>query len=98
MEKEAETKRKLALIEAEKVAAVERVELERYLAQKQNEQTVSMSAVRRFSCFSIFFFTPPPRESLPAPPPPPLVPPPPDAPPGLLSRRPEESRPGLASR
>ena len=41
MEKEAETKRKLALIEAEKVAAVERVELERYLAQKQNEQTVA---------------------------------------------------------
>jgi len=38
VEKEAETERKRALIEAEKLAAVEAVKLERELKQKQNEQ------------------------------------------------------------
>lgn len=40
VEKEAETERKKALIEAEKVAAVERVGLERMLAQKKSDQTI----------------------------------------------------------
>jgi len=41
VEKEAETAHKKALIEAEKAAAVERVELERYLAQRQSEQKLA---------------------------------------------------------
>lgn len=38
VEKQAETERKRALIEAEKLAAVEKVQLERELRQKENEQ------------------------------------------------------------
>merc|ERR1712159_138937 len=41
VEKQAETERKRALIEAEKLKAVEAVQLERVLKQKENEQQVA---------------------------------------------------------
>jgi len=41
VEKQAETERKRAIIEAEKLAAVEAVQLERHLKQRQNEQAIA---------------------------------------------------------